>query len=111
MTACNICSKEFDDEDEDNQATPFCGYCFKKWDNTLRICNQFSDINPLSISADARFDNKANTYTKEASIVVQDCLSQVVARDPVVEESLDALRRKQYKKLQKFDPSKLDHSL
>ena len=106
---CNSCGRSYD-EHESNNEMPFCDKCYIKWDNAYKTCMAHSGITPGKTD-DPRFATSSDTYTIAANTQVQQCLASLVTRDPVYEESLDVFRRKQYKKLNKFDISKIEASL
>ena len=110
MSFCNICPTEYDEYSIPERSVPFCDSCYTKWLSTYRLCNQYSGVGNIN-SKDPRFDSEADTYTAQAQEQVQKCLSAVLTRDPVHEESIDVMRRRQYHKLRKFDSTKVDPSL
>lgn len=94
---------------EAEEESPFCKPCARRWQEAYELCNFYAGVNN-TINKDSRFNNNADTYTKQASMAVQECLAEVVTRIPTQEESIDKFRRKQYHKLRKFDPTKVDNT-
>ena len=106
---CNSCGRQYDEYIATNDM-PFCGSCYVRWEMAYKTCLMYSGVDQ-SKSDDPRFQTASDTYTVIASEKVQECLAELVIRDPVYEESIDIFRRKQYKKLNKFDINKIEASL